>query len=320
MPRYRQSPSNPFVRIWQALRTRASLLDTSLSPSVTLKRLRAHQWQRSDLIYVLHVVNAFFWTALMQTPQFPFKLLIPAVWVIALLVPFTSQFFLPATPVLSWLITYYSSRYIPVEWRPAVSVTTLPTLESVLYGGNISDFLTRYTHPILDVVAWLSYGVLHFVLPAVVAIFLWLFAPKRALHYWAAAFGYLNLCGVIIQDVFPCTPPCAFTSCAYARLVVDTFALSRVRNHLRSHTRRIWHSGFRRWPRTDRRNLWCSSLPKGLRRRTSPIRRIPLSPLCLCYARGPVCWTFLPPPSQNCLGICRNSLLGDHVPYASLSH
>ena len=216
MPRYRQSPSNPFVRIWQALRTRAVLLETSFSPSVTLKRLHAHQWQRSDLIYVLHVVNALFWTALMQAPQFPFKLLIPALWVIALLVPLTSQFFLPATPVFSWIITYYSSRYIPVEWRPAVSVTTLPTLESVLYGGNISDFLTRYTHPVLDVVAWLSYGVLHFILPAVVAIFLWLFAPKRALHYWAAAFGYLNWCGVIIQDVFPCTPPCAFTSCLLA--------------------------------------------------------------------------------------------------------
>jgi hypothetical protein len=225
MPRYRQSPSNPFVRIWQALRTAASLLETSLSPSVTLKRLQTHQWQRSDLIYVLHAVNALFWTALMQAPPFPLKLLIPVLWVIVLLVPLTSQFFLPATPVFSWLITYYSSRYIPVEWRPAVSVTTLPTLESVLYGGNISDILTRYTHPVLDIVAWLSYGVLHFILPAVVAIFLWLFAPKRALHYWAAAFGYLNWCGVIIQDVFPCTPPCAFTSFACAHPVVDTFAL-----------------------------------------------------------------------------------------------
>lgn len=143
---------------------------------------------------------------------------------IALLVPLTSQFFLPATPVFSWLITYYSSRYIPVEWRPAVSVTTLPTLESVLYGGNISDILTRYTHPVLDVMAWLSYGVLHFTLPVVVAIFLWLFAPKRALHYWATAFGYLNWFGVIIQDIFPCAPPCAFTSHASAYVIADTSA------------------------------------------------------------------------------------------------
>ena len=211
MPRYRQSAPNPFLRIWHALRTRVSLLETSLSPYVTLKKLQSHQWQRSDLIYVLHIINALFWTALMQVPRFPFKLLIPILWVIALLVPLTSQFFLPATPVFSWLITYYSSRYIPVGWRPAVSVTTLPTLESVLYGGNISDILTRYTHPILDIMAWLSYGVLHFTLPVVVAIFLWLFAPKRGLHYWAAAFGYLNWFGVIIQDTFPCAPPCVFT-------------------------------------------------------------------------------------------------------------
>ena len=106
----------------------------------------------------------------------------------------------------------------------------------------------------------------------------------------------------------------------FARISLLTPLLSRVRNHLRSHTRRIRHSGFCRRPRTDRRNLWCSCLPKGLRRRANPIRRIPFSALCLCYARGPVCWTFLPPPSQNRLGICRYSLLGDYVPYASLSH
>jgi inositol phosphorylceramide synthase catalytic subunit len=161
----------------------------------------------------------------MQAPPFPLKLLIPIIWITALLVPLTSQFFLPATPVFSWLITYYSSRYIPVEWRPAISVTILPTLESVLYGGNISDILTRYTHPVLDVMAWLSYGVLHFTLPVVVAIFLWLFAPKLALHYWAAAFGYLNWFGVIVQDIFPCTPPCAFTllaTCARAHPLTDS--------------------------------------------------------------------------------------------------
>ena len=222
MPRYRQSAQNPLGRIWQALRTRASLLETSLSPSVTLKKLQSHQWQRSDLIYVLHVINALFWTALMQVPRFPYKLLVPILWVVALLVPLTSQFFLPTTPVFFWLITYYSLRYIPVGWRPAVSVATLPTLESVLYGGNISDILTRYTHPILDIMAWMSYGVLHFALPVVIAIFLWLFAPKRALHYWAAAFGYLNWFGVIIQGIFPCAPPCVFTSSTCTPLTADT--------------------------------------------------------------------------------------------------
>ncbi|EEB89410.1 hypothetical protein MPER_12493, partial [Moniliophthora perniciosa FA553] len=34
----------------------------------------------------------------------------------------------------------------------------LPTLEFVPYGANISDILTRYTHPILDILAWLPYG------------------------------------------------------------------------------------------------------------------------------------------------------------------
>jgi hypothetical protein len=34
-------------------------------------------------------------------------------------------------------------------------------LESILYGANISDLLTRATNPFLDVLAWLPYGVIH---------------------------------------------------------------------------------------------------------------------------------------------------------------
>jgi hypothetical protein len=34
-----------------------------------------------------------------------------------------------------------------------------------LYGANISDLLTRATNPFLDVLAWLPYGVIHFVAP-----------------------------------------------------------------------------------------------------------------------------------------------------------
>jgi membrane-associated phospholipid phosphatase len=119
----------------------------------------------------------------------------------------TSQFFIPATPVFAWLITFYTSRFIPESYRPTVSVSLLPTLESVLYGANISDILTRFTHPILDIIAWFPYGVNHFVFPFVVAAFLWLFRPKAALHLWARTFGYMNLAGVVIQIIFPCAPP-----------------------------------------------------------------------------------------------------------------
>lgn len=191
----------------QAFLAAVGRLDKSLSPAVTLKRIRNHKFTASDSIYAFHIIHAMFWIAIMKAPEFPLKLGIPILWTIALLIPFTSQFFVPATPVLAWVICYFTSRYIPVAWRPTISVSLLPTLESVLYGANISDILTRYTHPILDIMAWLPYGVGHFTIPFVVAAFFWLFRPKEVLHLWARTFGYMNLVAVIVQIVFPCSAP-----------------------------------------------------------------------------------------------------------------
>ena len=141
-----------------------------------------------------------------------FKLFLVAAYTLALLIPFTSQFFLPATPIFSWLLLFYSSQFIPKSWRPHIWVSVLPTLESVLYGANISDLLTRWTNPVLDVLAWLPYGVIHFVAPFVVAACLFVFSPPGAVKFFGAAFGYMNLVGVVIQICFPCAPPCASSS------------------------------------------------------------------------------------------------------------
>jgi hypothetical protein len=130
--------------------------------------------------------------------------------------------FFPAMPILTWVLTFFSSRFIPVGYRPPISVSLLPTLESVLYGANISDILTRFTHPVLDVPAWLSYGVIHFVGPFVLAAFLWLFAAKGALRFYCNAFGYMMLLGVICQILFPCAAPCAFFKYSQYQ-VVDTY-------------------------------------------------------------------------------------------------
>ncbi|KAF8882986.1 hypothetical protein BD779DRAFT_1541220 [Infundibulicybe gibba] len=193
--------------VTQAFLAAVSRLDKSLSPSDTLNRLRSHRITLWDGVYVFHFLLGAFWITLMQSPAYPLKLMIPILYAIALLIPFTSQFFLPATPIFAYLLTFYSSRFIPEAWRPAISVSLLPTLESVLYGANISDILTRFTHPILDIIAWIPYGVGHFTVPFVVGAFLWLFRTKEALHLWARAFGYMNLIGVIVQDVFPCSAP-----------------------------------------------------------------------------------------------------------------
>ncbi|KAH9994320.1 hypothetical protein BJV74DRAFT_831442 [Russula compacta] len=194
-------------RIYAAFHAAVARMDKSLSPRDTIWRLRKHAFALSDLVYLIHVVNSAFWLMIMRVPGFPVKLLIPVLHIALLLVPFTSQFFLPALPVTTYLITFYSSQFIPNNRRPAIYVSLLPTLESVLFGANISDLLTRYTHPVLDVIAWLPYGVGHFTLPFIVAIFLWLFRPKQALHLWGRAFGWMNFVGVVIQIIFPCAAP-----------------------------------------------------------------------------------------------------------------
>lgn len=185
-------------------------LNTSLDPTATFAKIRGHNWTPLQIILVVgNTLLAGFWVALMSTSSiYPLNLLLPVVYIAALIIPITSQFFLPATPVFAWVITYFTSRLLPPSYRPGISVSILPTLESVLYGANISDILTRFTHPALDFVAWLPYGVVHFTAPFVVAAFLWLFRQKTALRYWAYAFGYMNLTGVIVQLLFPCAPPC----------------------------------------------------------------------------------------------------------------
>lgn len=198
--------AGPLRATINALIAAVNRLDKSFSPADTLSKLRTYKFTLKDSIYILHLLSALFWLTLMQVPPFPYKLAIPILYAIALFIPFTSQFFLPATPVFSWVLMFYSNQFLSADHRPAVHVVLLPTLESVLYGANISDILTRFTHPILDIIAWLPYGVIHYTFPLVLAALLWLFRPP-ALPVFAQAFGYQNCIGVFTQIVLPCAAP-----------------------------------------------------------------------------------------------------------------
>ncbi|KAG0081949.1 Aureobasidin resistance protein Aur1 [Podila epicladia] len=136
-----------------------------------------------------------------------FKLPI-ALATIALLIPRrTRQFMLPFLAVAAWLVLFYCCRFIPAEWRPHIFTSVLPALENILYGGNISQMLAISTSPFKDLLAWLPYGVLHYVLPVVAAVLMVYFAPPGTLPVFARTFGYMNVAGVITQIVFPCAPP-----------------------------------------------------------------------------------------------------------------
>lgn len=98
-------------------------------------------------------------------------------------------------------------RFIPYEYRPHIWVRVLPALENVLYGANLSNILSAHQHPILDILAWLPYGIMHFGAPAVVSLITFIFAAPGSTAVFARTLGWMSILGVTIQILFPCTPP-----------------------------------------------------------------------------------------------------------------
>ncbi|KAG1847030.1 hypothetical protein DFJ58DRAFT_717252 [Suillus subalutaceus] len=95
---------------------------------------------------------------------------------------------------------FYSNQFLPADHRPAVHVVFLPMLES------------PHPHalhtPLLDIIAWLPYGVVCYTFPLVLAALLWLFRPP-ALRILAKAFGHQNCIGIFIftQIILPYAAP-----------------------------------------------------------------------------------------------------------------
>ncbi|KAK4154414.1 hypothetical protein C8A00DRAFT_32843 [Chaetomidium leptoderma] len=181
-------------------------LQTSFDPWVTLRALRKRKWSLWD---VQHFATfGFILFSLFILPSAPLiKTGVLVVLGVLLLMPVTQQFLSPSLPIWTYLLYFFSSRFIGPEYRPHIWVKVLPALENVMYGANLSNILSAHTHAILDVIAWLPYGVGHFALPLVCSIFMFLFAAPGTLPVFARAFGYMSILGVTIQLIFPCTPP-----------------------------------------------------------------------------------------------------------------
>jgi hypothetical protein len=99
------------------------------------------------------------------------------------------------------------TSFIPGEYRPPIWVRVLPALENIFYGANLSNILSAHKHVLLDVLAWLPYGIIHFGAPFICSAIMFLFAAPGTLPAFSRSFGYMNLIGVLIQMLFPCSPP-----------------------------------------------------------------------------------------------------------------
>ncbi|ORX75454.1 PAP2-domain-containing protein [Basidiobolus meristosporus CBS 931.73] len=113
----------------------------------------------------------------------------------------------PALPVFAWLSLFITCGDIPTELRPGINVTFLPRTEQLLFGGNLSDVLASNTADWKDILAWIVYGVLHFVNGFIAVPMMYFLGPKGTLPKFARAYGYMNLAGVITQLLIPTASP-----------------------------------------------------------------------------------------------------------------
>ena len=210
----------PVLNLIQDIKSAFLSLDYRLSPLVSIEKLKAHKWRKFDIQWLIYFLIALPSFIMMSIPIPVVKWLIPVAYFGLIITPLTSQFFLPGTPILCWLMTFFCARFIPTPVRPKINVTILPTLESVWYGANISNLVTTHRHWILDLCAWFPYGLVHYVVPFVIAAIAWVYAPAKgsanrnghkpysAVQFWGLVFGVMNIIGVVVQISFPCAPPC----------------------------------------------------------------------------------------------------------------
>ncbi|CAI4217536.1 unnamed protein product [Parascedosporium putredinis] len=181
-------------------------LKSSFNVLETIRAVQRHKWTLHDLQYVVLAFVGISSLIMAPAPAF-LKLLALVGGTLLILMPITSQFFFPGLPIWVYLVYFFCSRFIPTEIRPHIWVRVLPALENVLYGANLSNILSAHTNSMLDLIAWIPYGILHFTLPAVVVGVLFIFGAPGSGPSFAKAFGWMNITGVTIQLLFPCTPP-----------------------------------------------------------------------------------------------------------------
>lgn len=186
--------------------TDVASLKTSFNPMEGVRELRSRKWRLLDVRYLVLAALIIFSLAIAPSAPLIKSLAVVAV-VLVQLMPVTRQFFLPSLPIWTYLLYFFCSRFIDAKYRPHIWVRVLPALENVLYGANLSNILSAHTHPVLDIIAWIPYGLGHFGCPAICSVLIFWFAAPKTLPVFAMAFGWLNVLGVTLQLVFPCTPP-----------------------------------------------------------------------------------------------------------------
>lgn len=121
------------LRTGQSPTSNLAKLQTSYNPADTLRSLRAHRWSIYDAQYIFLVVLGIFCLCIIEEPGALVKTAIATLLIVSLLLPVTRQFTLPFLPIASYLVLFYSCRFVmictlppqPMGWitAPATRIT-----------------------------------------------------------------------------------------------------------------------------------------------------------------------------------------------------
>jgi hypothetical protein len=96
----------------QSVTSSIASLETSISPSDTLRSLRTHPWSIYDAQYLFLAIVAIFALSVSEAPG-PFaKTFIAGLLMTGLCLPITRQFLLPLLPTLTWVILFSNCKYV----------------------------------------------------------------------------------------------------------------------------------------------------------------------------------------------------------------
>ncbi|KAG2227799.1 hypothetical protein INT45_002037 [Circinella minor] len=182
--------------------------NTTISTADRLLTLLPRKWSLRTISYAAMAILLTFDFMIIRSPTLLVRVALAVLLASSTMIPYIRRFTIPAMPIFTWLITFYANQFIPVEYRPGhIFVNFLPSLERILYGANLSEIISKHQHPILDILAWLPYGVIHFSLPFIFSLMLFVFGPPKSLPVFGKAFGWMNICGVLTQLMFPNASP-----------------------------------------------------------------------------------------------------------------
>nr|KAJ3408245.1 Aureobasidin resistance protein Aur1 [Polyrhizophydium stewartii] len=146
-------------------------------------------------------------------------------------------------PIVLWLLLFANCKYIPSEWRPTISVATLPVLDKFLFESGfglllsacvcvavgtwwlrssvsagyfafvplvlaaLHDLANVDPNAAFDLALFLPYGILHYISPVLFTAWLYKYGPPGSIRVFLQALGWQNFAGVVTQLVFPCAAP-----------------------------------------------------------------------------------------------------------------